>query len=73
MNVLVIEPGHGSMWLEHAYFVKADGTPSSRGRFVRGDVWVYDGGWNMPDDYRGQYEPVTFPRSLILKVSPEPE
>jgi hypothetical protein len=68
MDVLVIEPGHGSVWLTNAQFVRADGEPSSRGRYVRGMAWTYDGGWNMPDDYLGQYEVMTFPRKLILKV-----
>jgi hypothetical protein len=35
---------------------------------VQGDAWVYDGGWNMPDDYQGQYELMTFPRKLVLKI-----
>lgn len=69
MNVLVIEPGHGSIWLSSACYVKADHvTPSPRGRYVKGDAWVYDGGWNMPDDYLGQSETMVFPRRFILKV-----
>jgi len=68
MNALVIEPGHGSTWLTRAEFVRSDGTPSVRGRYVRGLAWVYDGGWNMPDDYRGQYESVTVPRRWVLKL-----
>jgi len=71
MNVLVIEPGHGSVWLTHAAYVDRFGKPNPRGRFVCGDTWVYDGGWNMPDDYRGQYETMRFPRRLILKVEGE--
>jgi hypothetical protein len=68
VNVLCIEPGHGSSWLSSAEFVDRVGKPNPRGRFVRGDVWTYDGGWNMPDDYHGQYETVTYPRRWILKI-----
>jgi hypothetical protein len=68
MNVLVIEPGHGSVWLSRAVYVRRDGTPSTRGHFVRGEAWEYDGGWNMPDDYRGYEVSVTYPRRWILKV-----
>ena len=68
MNVLVIEPGHGSTWLTDAVYTDRYGKPNPRGRFVTGDVWVYDGGWNMPDDYRGQSEVLTYPRRFILKV-----
>lgn len=68
MNVLVIEPGHGSHWLEHAIYVDRHGSPNLRGRFVAGGVWTYDGGWNMPDDYRGQWEPYMTYRKFILKV-----
>lgn len=70
MNVLVIEPGHGSTWLTEARYVKADGTPSERGHFVRGRAWEYDGGWNMPDDYQGHPITVTYPRRWVLKVEP---
>ena len=68
MNVLVIEPGHGSVWLAHAVFVDKHGQSNPRGRFIEGLTWVYDGGWNMPDDYQGQYEPYGAPRRYILKV-----
>lgn len=68
MNVLVIEPGHGSMWLTDAYYIDRFGRPNPRGRWVQGSVWVYDGGWNMPDDYRGQTESYAAPRKFILKV-----
>ena len=70
MNVLVVVPGHGSEWLVDAVFVRADGTPSRRGRSVRGKAWTYDGGWNMPDDYRGQYETVWVPRRWVRRVEP---
>ena len=72
MNVLVIEPGHGSHWLEHAEYVDRFGNVNPRGRFVQGDVWGYDGGWNMPDDYRGQYESYTTYRKFILKIEAAP-
>ena len=68
MNVLVIEPGCGSHWLSHALYVDRFGNPNPRGRFVTGDVWCYDGGWNMPDDYHGQWEAYTTYRRFILKV-----
>lgn len=68
MNVLVIEPGHGSHWLMNAIYVDRFGRPNPRGRFVLGDTWEYDGAWNMPDDYMGQYEPYTTYRKLIRKV-----
>ena len=68
MNVLVIEPGHGSHWLMNAVYVDRFGLPNPRGRFVYGLTWEYDGGWNMPDDYMGQYEPYTTYRRFILKV-----
>lgn len=71
MNVLVIEPGHGSVWLHNAEFVDRFGNPNQRGRWVRGFAWTYDGGWNMPDDYRGQWEPYGAPRKFILKVERE--
>jgi len=70
MNVLVIEPGNGSHWLTHAEYVDRTGKPNPRGRFVTGLAWTYDGGWNMPDDYMGQYEPYTTHRRLIRKVEP---
>ena len=68
MNVLVIEPGNGSRWLSHAYFVDRFGNPNARGKFVAGDVWAGDGGWNMPDDYQGQWEAYMTHRRFILKV-----
>lgn len=68
MNVLVIEPGNGSHWLTSAVYVDRFGKPNPRGRFVLGDSWEYDGGWNMPDDYRSQNEPYMTPRKMILKV-----
>jgi hypothetical protein len=68
MNVLVIEPGHGSLWLTDATYVDRFGKSNPRGRYVCGRGWEYDGGWNMPDDYRGQYITLTYPRRWVLKV-----
>lgn len=68
VNVLVIEPGHGSTWLSGAVFVDRFDKPNPRGRFVRGTTWEYDGGWNMPDDYQGQPVVRCYPRRFILKV-----
>ncbi len=73
MTVLVIEPGNGSYWLSNAIYVDRFGRPNARGRFVRGNVWSYDGGWNMPNDYRGQYEPYMTSRKFILSVAPASE
>ena len=70
MNVLVIEPGNGSHWLTRAYFVDRFGNPNPAGRHVTGDVWTDNGSWNMPDDYRGEWEGYTTPRKFILKVEP---
>lgn len=72
MNVLVIEPGNGSHWLSNAVFVDRYGKPNPLGRFVTGLVWSYNGGWNMPDDYQGQYEAYTTHRKLIRKVEEHP-
>lgn len=72
MNVLVIEPGNGSLWLHNAQYIDRYGNPNPRGRFVQGCVWAYDGGWNMPDDYMGQWEYYGTRRRFILKVEREP-
>lgn len=68
MDVLVIEPGHGSTWLIDAQYVDRFGRENPRGHFVRGEAWYFSGAWNMPDDYRGEPETLTYPRSYILKV-----
>lgn len=73
VNVLVFIPGIGSVWFEKAYRCRADGALSPRGHFVRGQVWGYDGGWNMPDDYQGQYEPMWAPWKWVRKVEHEPD
>ena len=39
MNVLVIEPGRGSLWLTDAEYVDRFGEPNPKGRFVRGTNW----------------------------------
>jgi hypothetical protein len=63
MNVLVIEPGHGSLWL-------MDATYHDEGRWVEG--WTWDdsgiGSALMPDDFRGEKVVLGFPTSYILKV-----
>jgi hypothetical protein len=60
LRVLVIEPGHGSVWLEDAHY---------EGGSVVGTAW--DNGQRgsalMPDDYIGEEITLTFPRSLILR------
>jgi hypothetical protein len=71
-DVLVIDPGHGSYWLTRARYVDRFGSPNPRGRYVEGLVWYYDGGWNMPDDYRGEWLPVIVPRRYVLKIEAEP-
>lgn len=61
MNVLCIEPGHGSVWLMDARY---------EGDFVVGTAWDDSsiGSALMPDDFRGEPVILNFPRSLILKV-----
>lgn len=68
MNVLVIQPGRGSEWWTDAVWVDRFLRPNPRGRFVQGSAWEYDGGWNMPDDYRGMAITVWAPRKWVLKV-----
>lgn len=65
MEVLVIEPGHGSYWLVSAEYVEIAGK-----QYVRGLAWDSSqaGSSLLPDDYRGEYELMTCPVSLILKV-----
>ena len=67
MDVLVIEPGHGSEWCSDAVRVDRFGNPNQRGRFVRCKGWEYDGGWNMPDDYTGQPIVITVPLRYVLR------
>jgi hypothetical protein len=70
VNVLVIEPGHGSLWLSDAKYVRRDGVLSPRGRYVRGTNWYHDGGPYLPDGGINIPETLTYPRRLILKVEP---
>ena len=68
MNVLVIEPGHGSLWLTDAKYVDRYGKPNPRGRFVRGTNWYHDGGPFLPDGGLDVPETIVYPRRFILKV-----
>lgn len=63
MDVLVIEPGHGSVWLRDAHY---------EGVFVVGEAWDDSsvGSGLMPDDFRGESVILTYPRRFILKVRP---
>ena len=70
MNVLVIEPGNGSLWLEDAVFVDRMGQPNPRGRFVMGTNWYHDSGPYLPDGGINIPETMTYPRKWILKVEP---
>ena len=65
MNVWVIEPGHGSVWLTDAKYV-------DDGRVVEGRAWdnSSSGSSLMPDDYSGEWVTLAFPVNLILKVEP---
>lgn len=68
MNVLVIEPGNGSFWLEGATYVDRFGQPNPRGRFVRGKAWEHEGGWNIPEGGFDYPVTLTYPRKWILKI-----
>ncbi len=68
MDVLVVEPYRGSLWLANAVFVDRFGKPNSRGHFVRGEAWESDRGGNTPDDYSGYAVTLTYPRKWIRKV-----
>jgi hypothetical protein len=68
VNVLVIEPGHGSVWLEDAAFVNQIGEPATDGDRVRGTAWSHDDGANLPDGGIDIPETLTYPRSWVLKV-----
>ena len=72
MNVLVIEPGHGSLWLTDAKYVDRYGKPNPRGRFVRGTNWYHDGGPFLPDGGLDVPETMVYPRRFILKVESAP-
>lgn len=62
MDVLVIEPGHGSTWLSNAHY---------EGQWVVGEAWDDSGVGSalMPDDFRGEVMTLAMPRRFILKVS----
>lgn len=64
MNALVIEPGHGSLWLMDAEY-NEDGS-------VTGWTWDDTGTGSplMPDDYGGERLTLTFPANLILRTEP---
>lgn len=64
MNVLVIEPGHGSFWLEGAAFVD---------RLGKATTWEHEGGWNIPEGGFDVPYTLTYPRKWILKVESFPE
>ena len=68
MDVHVIEPGHGSFWLEDAVFVERMGNPNPRGRFVRGTVWSYENGPLDPDGGINIPETLTYPRHYVLRI-----
>ena len=69
MDVLVIDPGHGSLWLEGAVYVDRLGKPNPRGRFVQGTNWYHESGWNIPEGGINIPETMTYPRRWILKVT----
>jgi hypothetical protein len=66
MRALVIEPGHGSVWLEDAQYV-------DNGLVIEG--WTWDdssrGSALMSDDYMGERITLAYPISLIRKVVDE--
>lgn len=70
MNVLVIEPGHGSLWLYDAEYVDRLGNPNPRGRLVRGTSWYHESGWNLPDGGVNIPEQLTYPRKWVLRTEP---
>ena len=65
LDVLVIEPGHGSVWLMDSHYV---------GDKVTGWAWDDSGRGSafMPDDYRGEKVILTYPRRFILKIEEKP-
>jgi hypothetical protein len=62
-RVLVIDPGHGSVWLDNVRY---------EGDYVIGEAWDDSarGSALMPDDYSGEPITLNFPRSLILRCEP---
>lgn len=67
MRALVIEPGHGSLWLDDARYVEG-------GAFIEGKAWDDGdrGSALMPDDYMGEEVTLTFPVNLIVKIEGSP-
>lgn len=58
-DVLVNHPYFGSVWLSKAYH---------SGELVVGEVWERGSGWNMPEDYSGEWTTMNFPLTCIRKV-----
>lgn len=61
---LCIIPGNGSVWVIHAVR-----KTYPEGVFIEGDIWDTNevGCSYLPDDYRGEYIPIGFPESHLLK------
>lgn len=66
MDALVINPGHGSMWLSNIYYVTADDGE----QYIVGEVWDDGdvGSPYLPDDYRGEPVTMNFPVSCMTKT-----
>ena len=65
MDVLVCNPGNGSLWLWDAYFVKTDGKEYVVGKsWDDGDV----GSSYLPDDCGGESVTMNFPVSCVMKI-----
>ncbi len=56
---LINHPAFGSLWLENARL---------EGDSVVGDAWD-DSHAGVPEDYKGEYVPMNFPKSCIRKWS----
>ena len=66
MNALVIEPGHGSLWLSDCRWVDTDS-----GRYIEGLAWD-DGGVGspyLPADFMGEEAKMNFPENLVLQTT----
>ena len=66
MRAWVIEPGHGSDWLLDAYW---------EGDRIVGRTLDENGVGSglMPDDFRGEWITVTYPRNLVLRTVDDPQ
>ena len=66
MNALVIEPGHGSMWLSDCKWVD-----TQEGRYIEGLAWDDGdvGSPYLPDDYIGIEVLMNFPESYVLRIT----